>query len=487
MAIDNGTSQSENNYEFGNGFTASHDRFDYRHQLEPHKGLFDSGTGLGRDVLNDIIKNPRTRFGLAGLMAFGLFKVLGGLNVDGVHAMDHVDGANIVGDLERGLVLSPTEINSGDLQIFHGDGLAIVNIDGEGAYLAPGVHLYEGEEAFNGSFVIDLKGSGVQAQKIDDGEKPPYTRYSITLSGEQWDAARMLVMSPGQRNNTLMMLHNLEKVAGYGEQGQIYIDVTPDFSGKNASVEISGISAPDDDGNSQIIDLGTDKVAGMEVFPSSISKSAVLVPATIDAKQVIIVVPAEFTNLHTGEDGSWIANGADGKEYRLSGDGSWVESKLTPEQQLDIDMREWNLNTKDYVTGYDAEGNIELRDKSGLLVYWNGRWATVTIRDMVKAKVIKGNSCDHIPFGPGSQNEDGFGVYRRALVADFQKLMGLSLDIKVRYMMEYLGVDASGEHCWGISLETVFDDDKPMDTNFAYRDDQSELHVYPVFYSQDHK
>lgn len=185
------------------------------------------------------------------------------------------------------------------------------------------------------------------------------------------------------------------------------------------------------------------------------------------------------------------ANGALEVVGGLDGD-QWVKEDMF---RLQTDMDNLKLNPDNYTTGYDKDGNIELREKgTNKLVYWNGRWSAMEIIKMVKKDAVSNNACESIVYGPATTggnyvsnaDESHFSEYRTGLINTFRDFMGLDLNVRIRYQMEYLGMDKDGLHCWGVSLETVFTD-TPMDTNFAYRDDNQKLHVYPVFYSQDHK
>lgn len=113
---------------------------------------------------------------------------------------------------------------------------------------------------------------------------------------------------------------------------------------------------------------------------------------TIDVNGEDVVV--DPSAVHLGPDGVQV----DG--YELDDDGEWEMAQLTPEQQLAVDMGKFKLDLdKDgYKIEYDADGKIELRNNSGRLVYWDGKWNS---KEIVKL-IVATDDCKETPFVPAS-------------------------------------------------------------------------------------
>lgn len=112
------------------------------------------------------------------------------------------------------------------------------------------------------------------------------------------------------------------------------------------------------------------------------------------------------------------------------GDGEWGVAQLTPEEQLALDMGKFNLDLdKDgYKIEYDADGKIELRNNSGRLVYWDGKWSSEVIVDMVGDS----GKCEQTPFvwtkganGVDLEQEYDFTQYMGRLFLSISSLEGV--------------------------------------------------------------
>lgn len=74
-----------------------------------------------------------------------------------------------------------------------------------------------------------------------------------------------------------------------------------------------------------------------------------------------------------------------GKTWVFDGE-NWEDR--TAEVQLAEDMKIFNLSLDDYKITYDAEGKIELRNKSNKLVYWDGKWNSKEIANIIRRAEI---------------------------------------------------------------------------------------------------
>lgn len=191
-------------------------------------------------------------------------------------------------------------------------------------------------------------------------------------------------------------------------------------------------------------------------------------------------------------------NGLTTNEYLLNKNGVWETTKLTPEEQLDLDMAEWNLSLEDgYRVGYDANGNIELRDKFGELVYWNGRWKGGA---SLLSRIKSSGNCEVTDFVPAFTGAnytsettiDAFHKYTWDVVQEFEaselnEYVGLKQ--KTKYMAIYLG--SKIENCWAIDTETTLEDPSlggyERGGNLIWRTQDGSLRVLKTFSNQNQK
>lgn len=77
----------------------------------------------------------------------------------------------------------------------------------------------------------------------------------------------------------------------------------------------------------------------------------------------------------------------------------WTDVTITPEEKLNMELERWNIALDKYNVGYDGDGKIEMREKGpNRLVYWDGRWSSKVIVNMVIAL----NDCQATEFVPAS-------------------------------------------------------------------------------------
>jgi hypothetical protein len=93
----------------------------------------------------------------------------------------------------------------------------------------------------------------------------------------------------------------------------------------------------------------------------------------------------------------------EGKTWVFDGE-NWEDK--TAEVKLAEDMEIFKLSLDDYKITYDAEGKIELRDKSNKLVYWDGKW------DSAEAQKIAVRDCLPTDFTPTAGTNTVTGTLR---------------------------------------------------------------------------
>ena len=72
---------------------------------------------------------------------------------------------------------------------------------------------------------------------------------------------------------------------------------------------------------------------------------------------------------------------------------------VTPEGQLSLDLKRWEIAPDKYNIGHDKDDKIELREKgTNKLIYWDGRWSS----DVIVKMVIATNDCQETKFVPAS-------------------------------------------------------------------------------------
>lgn len=166
------------------------------------------------------------------------------------------------------------------------------------------------------------------------------------------------------------------------------------------------------------------------------------------------------------------------------GDGEWGVAQLTPEEQLTVDLERWNLTSDKYNVDYDGEGKIELREKgSNKLIYWDGKWSSKVIVDMVVAT----NDCQATEFVPVSSTanwvaeelDDKFKEFLRSII-----FKAKSSPFYIRTsggVASIRAVPLNGtNNCWGVWINAR-DDGTPQ---LAWPKADGEVEVVGIFEPQ---
>lgn len=163
--------------------------------------------------------------------------------------------------------------------------------------------------------------------------------------------------------------------------------------------------------------------------------------------------------------------------------GKW-EVEVTPEGQLDLDLKRWGITPEKYNVGYDKEGKIELREKdTNKLIYWDGKWSNDVMVDMVVAT----NNCQPTKFpqapginSPPREMKEEWQKHTNPIMQEISfapivKSMG-----NVRAMFIYLpGTD----NCWGTIVEQL----SVPRADFFWMDQGGELQSLEYFDAKLHK
>jgi hypothetical protein len=133
---------------------------------------------------------------------------------------------------------------------------------------------------------------------------------------------------------------------------------------------------------------------------------------------------------------------------------------LTAEQQLAIETVRFGITQEiiaaKYNIGYDKDGKIELKDKKGELVYWDGKWNSKKITALIDAM----GDCEGTIFSPASPTanytklEDDQKFTDRVLSPLMIKAMELPFFVgTLNGMVMNIPVSFHNEkNCWGLLL-----------------------------------